>query len=122
MNTVQTSQEKRTIKVKDFLDDFHGGMPDGELLKRYHLTPAGLEKFYSMLLDRHILGSQELLHHYKQRESAPDRSSQRRRGESPLHLSGLPGSARYNVRHLSQLRCLVSGTDEQGTHTQGACF
>ncbi len=65
MNTVQTSQEKRTIKVKDFLDDFHGGMPDGELQKRYHLTPAGLEKFYSMLLDRHILGSQELLHHYK---------------------------------------------------------
>ena len=40
-------------------------MPDGELLKRYHLTPAGLEKFYSMLLDRHILGSQELQHHYK---------------------------------------------------------
>jgi hypothetical protein len=66
MNTVQTSQEKRTIKVKDFLDDFHTGMPDGELLKRYHLTPAGLEKFYSMLLDRHILGSQELQHHYKQ--------------------------------------------------------
>lgn len=66
MNTVQTSQEKRTIKVKDFLDDFHAGMPDGELLKRYHLTPAGLEKFYSMLLDRHILGSQELQHHYKQ--------------------------------------------------------
>ena len=66
MNTVQTSQEKRTIKVKDFLDDFHAGMSDGELLKRYHLTPAGLEKFYSMLLDRHILGSQELQHHYKQ--------------------------------------------------------
>jgi hypothetical protein len=65
MNTIQTSQEKRTIKVKDFLDDFHAGMPDGELLKRYHLTPAGLEKFYSMLLDRHILKSQDIQHHYR---------------------------------------------------------
>ncbi|MGO9571576.1 MAG: hypothetical protein ACLP5H_28970 [Desulfomonilaceae bacterium] len=65
MNTIQTSQEKRTIKVKDFLDDFHTVMSDGELLKRYHLTPAGLEKFYSMLLDRGILSSQELQHHYR---------------------------------------------------------
>jgi hypothetical protein len=65
MNTIQTSQEKRTIKVKDFLDDFHAGMPDGELLKRYHLTPAGLEKFYSMLLDRHILSSHDIQHHYR---------------------------------------------------------
>jgi len=65
MNTTQTSQEKRTIKVKDFLNDFHADMPDGELLKRYHLTPAGLEKFYSMLLDRRILGPQELQQHYR---------------------------------------------------------
>jgi hypothetical protein len=66
MNTVQTNQEKRTIKVKDFLNDFYSGMADGELLKRYHLTPAGLEKFYSMLLDRGILASQELQDHRRQ--------------------------------------------------------
>jgi hypothetical protein len=71
MNTVQTSQEKRTIKVKDFLNDFYSGMPDGELLKRYHLTPAGLDKFYSMLLDRGILASQELQDH-RRRESLRD--------------------------------------------------
>jgi hypothetical protein len=65
MNTIQTNQEKRTIKVKDFLDDFHAGMSDGELLKRYHLTAAGLEKFYSMLLDRHILSSKDIQHHYR---------------------------------------------------------
>ncbi len=70
MNTVQASQEKRTIKVKDFLGDFYSGMSDGELLKRYHLTPAGLEKFYSMLLDRGILTPQELQDHHR-RESLP---------------------------------------------------
>ncbi|MGB6065679.1 MAG: hypothetical protein WBG50_12800 [Desulfomonilaceae bacterium] len=63
MNTSQSSPEKRTIKVKDFLEDFHAGISDGELLKRYHLTPAGLEKFYSMLLERHIIETQELQAH-----------------------------------------------------------
>jgi hypothetical protein len=33
MNT-QTNQEKRTIKVKDFLDDFRAGMSDPEMLKK----------------------------------------------------------------------------------------
>jgi hypothetical protein len=81
MNTVQTSQEKRTIKVKDFLGDFYSGMSDGELLKRYHLTPAGLEKFYSMLLERGILASQELQDHHRReslRETAtPDEEEDR---------------------------------------------
>ncbi len=63
MNTNQCSPEKRTIKVKDFLEDFHAGISDGELLRRYHLTPAGLEKFYSMLLERHIIDTRELQAH-----------------------------------------------------------
>ncbi len=75
MNTIQASHEKRTIRVKDFLEDFNAGMSDGEILKRYHLTPAGLEKFYNMLLDRGILGSQELQDHY--------RRENRRQAEAP---------------------------------------
>jgi hypothetical protein len=65
MNPMQTSHEKRTIKVKDFLDDFYGGMSEAALLKTYNLTPTGLEKFFSMLLDRGILDSQELQDHYR---------------------------------------------------------
>lgn len=71
MNTIQASHEKRTIRVKDFLEDFNAGMSDGEILKRYHLTPAGLEKFYNMLLDRGILGSQELQDHYRRENHRP---------------------------------------------------
>jgi hypothetical protein len=68
MDAAQTSQVKRTIKVKDFLEDFHSGRSDGELAEKYHLTPAGLEKFYTMLLERNILDSAEL----EVREEQPD--------------------------------------------------
>jgi hypothetical protein len=67
MNT-QTNQEKRTIKVKDFLDDFRAGMSDPEMLKKYHLTPAGLDKFHTMLLTRGIIEQEELHEHYKREE------------------------------------------------------
>ncbi len=63
MNT-QANQEKRTIKVKDFLDDFRSGMIDSEILEKYHLTQGGLDKFYSMLIERGILEHQELEDHY----------------------------------------------------------
>jgi hypothetical protein len=66
MNTGQANQEKRTIKVKDFLDDFRGGMPDDAILKKYHLTPVGLEKFYGMLMERGILASHEIDERYRQ--------------------------------------------------------
>lgn len=66
MNTSQANQEKRTIRVKDFLDDFRGGMPDDGILRKYHLTPVGLEKFYGMLLERGILASHEIDKHYRQ--------------------------------------------------------
>lgn len=66
MNTGQANQEKRTIKVRDFLDNFRGGMSDEEILKKYHLTPVGLEKFYGMLLERGILLSHEIDEHYRQ--------------------------------------------------------
>ena len=52
MNTVQNGQEKRSIRVKDFLDDFYAGMTDDELLTKYRLTPTGLERFYDMLQEK----------------------------------------------------------------------
>lgn len=60
MSTVQNSQEKRTIRVKDFLDDFRSGMSDEDLLVKYNLTPTGLDKFYGMLQDRGILDIEEI--------------------------------------------------------------
>jgi hypothetical protein len=69
MNTVQNTQEKRTIKVKDFLDDFRSGVGDRELQEKYHLTQLGLEKFYGMLMDRGILSPQELQENYRGKES-----------------------------------------------------
>ena len=60
MNTAQTTQEKRTIKVRAFLDDFRSGMNDQDLQAKYHLTQLGLEKFYGMLMDRGILSAGEL--------------------------------------------------------------
>ncbi len=78
MNTAHTTQHKRTIKVKDFLADFRGGMPGGELMRKYNLTPAGLEKFYSMLLEREILSYKDFQARHKGRDdvqtadTAPD--------------------------------------------------
>jgi hypothetical protein len=60
MNSAPSQQEKRTIKVKDFLFDFHAGMEDSRLLIKYHLTPVGLEKFYSMLVERGILDADQV--------------------------------------------------------------
>lgn len=55
MNPGQTTQERRSIKVKDFTEDFHSGMSDDELMEKYQLTPVALEKFYTMLIERNIL-------------------------------------------------------------------
>ncbi len=65
MNMAQTTQEKRSIKVKDFLEDFHAGMGDEDLMQKYQLSPVGLEKFYSMLLERSILRSEDFDGRYK---------------------------------------------------------
>jgi len=59
MNQGQTTQERRSIKVKDFIEDFHSGASDEELMGKYHLTSAALEKFYTMLIDRNILHSDD---------------------------------------------------------------
>lgn len=69
MNMAPNTQEKRTIKVKEFLDDFRSGMGDQELQEKYHLTQVGLEKFYGMLMDRGILSPQELQDNYRGMES-----------------------------------------------------
>ncbi|MFH1113736.1 MAG: hypothetical protein V1792_07420 [Pseudomonadota bacterium] len=66
MNTTQNSQLKRSIRVRDFLDDFHAGMTDEHLLEKYHLTSTGLERFYDMLQDRGIIDAEELLSRYSE--------------------------------------------------------
>lgn len=60
MNTVPSSHEKRSIKVKEFLNDFQSGLSDMQLLRKYNLTPVGLDKFYGMLVERGILDSEEI--------------------------------------------------------------
>lgn len=60
MNTVPSSHEKRSIKVKEFLNDFQSGLPDMQLLRKYNLTPVGLDKFYGMLIERGIIDAGEI--------------------------------------------------------------
>ncbi len=60
MDAAQASHEKRTINVRNFLDDFHSGVNDQNLMKKYNLTENGLETFYQMLEERGILKAQEL--------------------------------------------------------------
>ncbi len=55
MNVGSQSQPKRTIKVKEFLTDFHAGVSDPELMEKYNLTVTGISRFYDMLQDRGIL-------------------------------------------------------------------
>jgi hypothetical protein len=60
MDAAQTSHEKRTINVRDFLEDFHSDLNDQHLLKKYNLTESGLETFYQMLEERGILNAEQL--------------------------------------------------------------
>ena len=78
MDAAQTSHEKRTINVKDFLQDFHSGLSDQHLLKKYDLTESGLETFYQMLEDRGILEPEQL---------RTRQSGQHQRAQVPLDLT-----------------------------------
>jgi hypothetical protein len=60
MGMAQGTQDKRSIRVKDFLDDFRSGMSDDGLVDKYNLTRTGLDRFYGLLLDRQILAPHEL--------------------------------------------------------------
>ncbi len=60
MNTVAGTLERRTIKVKDFLDDYRLAVGDLELMQKYHLSVRGLDKFVQLLVDRRILTSDEV--------------------------------------------------------------
>jgi hypothetical protein len=60
MDAAQASHEKRTINVKNFLDDFHSGVNDQNLMEKYNLTESGLMTFYEMLEERGILKPQEI--------------------------------------------------------------
>jgi hypothetical protein len=76
MNAEQTSQEKRSIKVKDFLDDFRTGASDEKLIAKYHLTPSGLQKFLDLLTERGILGAKDI----------DKRLSPEPKAKEPVHL------------------------------------
>jgi hypothetical protein len=60
MDAAQASHEKRTINVKNFLDDFHSGVNNQNLMEKYNLTESGLATFYEMLEERGILKAQEI--------------------------------------------------------------
>jgi hypothetical protein len=59
MDTAQSTQHRRSIKVKDFLEDFRSGASDDQLMEKYQLSATGLERFYGMLVERGILDSEE---------------------------------------------------------------
>ncbi len=89
MNTAHGDEQNRTIRVRDFLADFRAGMPDGDLMEKYHLTPTGLDRFYTMLVDKDILDSRELIDHQSRRDpqewaSTQDQSSEADSGEGDL--------------------------------------
>lgn len=104
MDAAQTSQEKRTIKVKDFLEDFRSGQSDGELAEKYHLTPAGLEKFYTMLLERKILESTEL----EVRGNQPDEDSPEQATEG-LEAPSFVCPACLSPQDTAMVACPVCG-------------
>ncbi len=60
MNTAAGTQDRRTIKVKDFLDDYRCAVGDLELIQKYHLSVRGLDRFVQLLVDRRILTSDEV--------------------------------------------------------------
>ncbi|MEW6140044.1 MAG: hypothetical protein AB1733_17605 [Thermodesulfobacteriota bacterium] len=72
MNTVQEGQEKRTIRVREFLDDFYSGASDDNLMTKYRLSATGLERFYDMLQDKGILDPDELAVRYNRQMAIED--------------------------------------------------
>ena len=70
MNTVQSTQEKRTIRVKAFLEDFRGGACDADLKTKYNLTSAGLERFFSLQIERDIIDQEEWSAHQASQAAA----------------------------------------------------
>ena len=75
MDAAQASHEKRTINVKNFLDDFHSGVNDQNLMEKYNLTESGLATFYEMLEERGILKAQEIRKESWSQSEAIDNSS-----------------------------------------------
>ncbi len=60
MNSVPGNSDRRTIKVKDFLDDYRSAIGDLDLMTKYGLSIRGLDKFVQLLVDRRILSSDEV--------------------------------------------------------------
>jgi len=85
MNSAPRTHEKRSIKVKDFLADLRSGMDEEYLLTKYHLTPVGLDKFYAMLVERGILGQEELAGR-NPNQSAPQRGDVASASEKPKFI------------------------------------
>ncbi len=82
MNAEQTSQEKRSIRVKDFLHDFRAGASDEELITKYQLTTSGLQKFLDMLTERGILGPGEIGNRYAAVTAAEEKAPITNSGEA----------------------------------------
>ena len=53
-------KEKITIKVREILDDIGLGMDDGNLMSKYGLTPALLEKVLDKLVAAGLITEEDL--------------------------------------------------------------
>ncbi len=95
MNIAQSNQEKRSIRVKEFLEDFRSGLTDDELMEKYRLTAVGLEKFYQMLMERDILDPTDF---------------ERYRGEDDIYEDLADSDAARSARVLCP-SCLVTHED-----------
>jgi hypothetical protein len=85
MNSAPRTHEKRSIKVKDFLADLRSGMDEEYLLTKYQLTPVGLDKFYGMLVERGILGQDEIADRHLH-QSAPQHEDTTAASEKPKFI------------------------------------
>ncbi|MFH0824927.1 MAG: hypothetical protein V2B18_19415 [Pseudomonadota bacterium] len=98
MNTVQPTQEKRSIRVKDFLDDFRSDINDADLMRKYHLSPLGLEKFYTMLLDRQILNPEDFRRRFEMQRQEEELAAET--DESPSFIGPACLTAQENMFDL----------------------
>ncbi len=98
MNTAHGDEQNRTIRVRDFLADFRAGMPNSHLMKKYHLTPTGLDRFYTMLVDKDILDSQEVIDHESHRGSQEWASTQEQASDGDSEEGDLICPACYHAQ------------------------
>ncbi|GAH79090.1 unnamed protein product, partial [marine sediment metagenome] len=52
------------IRAKDFVEDFHCGMSNSDLLRKYRLSAKGLRSVFRKLLDAKVLSKDDILRRF----------------------------------------------------------